>query len=148
MIALIYFVSIALSFKKRDQYKYYHPGNCDFTVCRSVIRLALPTGMQVLLSMMGYAVFNAIIARIGTIELATTNVCITIWSVSFLPGVGIGVAAATLVGQNLGRNQPDRAEAYGWESVRLGMIFMGIIGLIFLAVPDPVSYTHLRAHET
>ena len=136
IIGVVYFIIIAVKYKHRRQFRYHHPANCDLTVCRSIINLALPAGMQVLLSMIGYAAFIAIVARIGTIELATTNVCITIWSVAFLPGVGIGVAAAALIGQKLGEKKPDKAEAYGWESVRLGMIVMGIIGLSFLAVPD------------
>jgi len=138
VVGMLFFIAIALKARRRRQFKYYQPGNIDLSACGGIVRLAVPSGLQVLISMAGYAVFNAIIARIGTIELASTNVCITIWSVAFMPGMGIGVAAATLIGQKLGEGKPARAAEYGWESVRLGTIVLGSIGVLFLTIPGQI----------
>ena len=138
VIGLIYFILIALKSHRREQFGYYRIANIDMNVCRGITRLATPSGLQVAFSMTGYAAFNAIIARIGTVELASTNVCITIWSLAFLPGVGIGVAAAALIGQKLGEGRPDKAAEYGWESARLGILVMGILGIMFLTIPEQI----------
>ena len=49
-------------------------------VAWSIMRLALPSGLQAILVMLGFSVFTAIVARLGTVELAATNVCITVIS--------------------------------------------------------------------
>lgn len=132
----LYFILIALDRKRRNPFRYYQFTNLDMDVCKGIIRLAVPSGLQVLLAMTGYAAFSAIIARIGTIELAATNVCITIWSLAFLPGAGLGVAAASLIGQKLGEKRPEKAEEFGWESARMGILTMGFIGISFLLIPE------------
>ncbi|MDP8237501.1 MAG: MATE family efflux transporter [Candidatus Hatepunaea meridiana] len=134
----VYFLLIALNHNKRKTFKYYRLNNLDFPVCSGIIKLAVPSGLQVLLAMTGYSVFAAIAARIGTVELAATNVCITIWSLTYLPGAGLGVAAASLIGQKLGEGNPAKAEAYGWESARMGIIVMGMIGITFILIPAQI----------
>jgi len=136
IIGAIYFFIITIQPSRRKPYRYYAPANLSWDVCKGITRLAVPSGLQVLLAMTGYAAFSAIIARIGTIELATTNVCITIWSLAFLPGAGLGVAAASLIGQKLGEKKPEMAEKFGWESARMGIIIMGLIGLVFILIPE------------
>lgn len=138
VIGCLLFIYISLRKHRRKPFGYYNPSNLDWNVCRGIIRLAVPSGLQVLLAMTGYAAFNAIISRIGTIELATTNVCITVWSLAFLPGTGLGISAASLIGQKLGEGLPDRAEEFGWESARLGILTMGMIGLIFIIIPEQI----------
>lgn len=69
---------------------------------------------------------------------AATKVIIDILSISFLTCMGLGVATATLVSQNLGRGRPDEAEAYGWTSVRMAAWFAGTLGFIAIIAPDAI----------
>lgn len=78
---------------------------------------------------------NALQSR-PPIYVAATKVIIDIMSVSFMTCIAFGTATATLVGQSLGAKRPDLAERFGWESVRIGMYLMGVLGLFAIATPD------------
>lgn len=53
-------------------------------------------------------------------------------------GAAIGTTATTLVGQNMGVERYERANASGWEAVKLGMMAMGALGILFILVPAPI----------
>lgn len=135
-IGSLYFLSIGVKSRWKNKFDIYNMENLDKAVAWNIMRLTIPSGIQALLAMLGFSVFTALVARIGTVELAATNVCITVMSLAFLPGFGVGLAGASLVGQKLGAGKPDEAEIYGWESGRLGMILMGLIGISFIVIPS------------
>lgn len=135
-IGAVYFLGISLAPRWRLQFRMYHRHNISRDIMANVVRLAVPSGLQAFLVMLGFSLFTSIVARVGTIELAATQVCISVMSLSYLPGAGIGTAASTLIGQKLGEGVPDRAEAYGWEAGRLGMYLMGSVGLLFMFAPE------------
>ena len=110
--------------------------NLDRGIITEIIQLGAPNAFRGIMVVAGLAVFYAMVDRIDVIQVAIVNVVLNIQSVSFMPGYGFGVASATLIGQNLGAKDPDRAERSGYEAAKLGMIFMGTLGIVFLAVPE------------
>jgi len=103
---------------------------------RRILRLSAPAMAQTFLVLAGFTGFMAMMNRVGTLEVAATNVIITILSFSFMPGFGIGIAASTLIGQLLGAGRPARALRAGVEAQKIGMALMGALGLLFIALPD------------
>ncbi|SVE63455.1 uncharacterized protein METZ01_LOCUS516309, partial [marine metagenome] len=89
------------------------------------IKLGFPIGVQEVISMTGFAVFYKIIGIIGTIELATSEVILNIAHASFMPAVGVGMAAATLVGKYLGKGDPGNAELAIWSALKWALLIMG-----------------------
>ncbi|MCA9524061.1 MAG: MATE family efflux transporter [Myxococcales bacterium] len=67
---------------------------------------------------------------------AATKIIIDILSISFMSCLAFGTATATLVSQSLGRRDPELAERYGWESVKIGVVLMGTLGLVAILTPD------------
>ncbi|MCB1185315.1 MATE family efflux transporter, partial [bacterium] len=99
------------------------------------LRLAWPPALQTLGVILGLLVFNALLGRIGVVALAAGNVVLRIASLSFMPGFGVGAAVQTLVGQSLGRGDPAGARRAAWGGVGLAVVFMGLFGVAFVAVP-------------
>lgn len=63
---------------------------------------------------------------------------IDLLSIGFVTCMAFGQATATLVSQSMGRNEYDEAEAYGWDSVKLGMYFFGTLGVLVMLYPEAV----------
>lgn len=114
----------------------------------SLIRVSLPSGFQQLFFAAGFVVTYMIIGLVGTRELAAANVLINVTLVAILPGLGLGLAASTLVGQALGRKDTDDAACWGWDVVRIGVIGLAILGVPMWLVPDLILAGFLHDPET
>jgi Na+-driven multidrug efflux pump len=114
----------------------------------SMMRLSIPAGMQSFFFAAGLTAFFWIIGRIGTAELAASNVLVQLLLVALLPGVGFGLAAASLVGQALGRDDRDDAVTWGWDVSRLAMVVVGIGALVGVVVPDLLLRIFLHDEQT
>jgi putative MATE family efflux protein len=62
-----------------------------------------------------------------------------------LPVFSLGMAAGTIVGQNLGAKQPDRAERAGWHCSLIGGLYSALIGLIMFTLSNQLA--HLTSHD-
>jgi len=95
----------------------------------TLVRLSLPSGIQQLFFASGFTALYWIIGKVGTVELAAANVLINITLIAILPGIGLGLATATLVGQALGRQSPEEAASWGWDGVKVGLAGLALLGL-------------------
>lgn len=137
-LATIYYLAISLRQRYRSKYGYLRPVNIALSQMGKIGRLSLPLMIRMLVGMGGFLVFFRIIGRIGTLELAASNILRSLNSISYMVGAALGAAATTLVGQNMGAERYGRAEASGWEAVKLGMMAMGALGVLFILVPMPI----------
>jgi putative MATE family efflux protein len=105
------------------------------------IRLGWPILIDRFLQNAGSLMFAKVILLYGTTVYAAHQVGLAIEAISFMPGYGIAVAAATMVGQNLGAGKPDEAKLSAYEANRLAVILMASMALLFFFFP----YALLRA---
>ncbi|MDX1405287.1 MAG: MATE family efflux transporter [Woeseiaceae bacterium] len=115
---------------------------------RSLIRISLPAGVQQLFFSAGMVCLFWIIGTIGTAELAAANVLITVLLFAILPGLALGLACATLVGQALGRNEPEDAYQWTWDVAKVSALLLAILGLPMWLVPDLVSSIFIHDPDT
>lgn len=120
----------------------------DRSTVASMVRLSVPAGLQSFFFAAGMTAFFWIIGRIGTPELAASNVLVQLLLVAILPGVGFGLAAASLVGQALGRGDRDDAVRWGWDVSRLAMVLVGGGALVGLVFPDLLLGLFLHDEHT
>jgi multidrug resistance protein, MATE family len=103
---------------------------------RTMLRLALPAGFQQFFFAAGMTAFFVIIGRVGTAELAASNVLLNLLLVALLPSLGFGLAAASLVGQAMGRGDTRDAKRWGWDVTRVASVTVGLLSLIAIVAPD------------
>ena len=120
----------------------------DRPTMASMLRLSVPAGLQQFFFAAGMTAFFWIIGRIGTAELAASNVLVHLLLVVILPGMGFGLAAATLVGQALGRGDADDARHWGWEVSRMAMAVVGAVAVVGLLFPDLILRLFLHDAAT
>ena len=136
-VGMLYYVAaIVLSPSYRQRFAAFHPPLLAARWFRPIVRLSIPVFAQRILSNGAWAIFFILVARIGTIELAATNVIRSIYHLTIMIGVGLGTAASALVGQNLGSARPDRAEQLAWEAAKIASWAMALVGILFLVAPS------------
>jgi len=135
-IGTLYLAGVSLSQRYRERFHSYHHLSLPWFF--PIFRLSLPVIGQRFISNGSFFALFSIVSRIGTLELAASNIIRSVYGLSIMPAIGIGVAAATLVGQNLGRKSPEEAEGFGREAAKLAAYMMAVIGLLFLVFPREI----------
>jgi putative MATE family efflux protein len=102
------------------------------TIIGRLIKLSGTATFQVFIGMASWIGLVRIISSFGSNAVAGYTLGIRVILFALLPSWGMANAAATMVGQALGARNPDRAERAVWQAGFYNMIFLGIIGLLFV----------------
>lgn len=112
----------------------------DRHIIAPLFRISLPGGIEQFFMQLSFLVVGVFISKLDTNAESLFRILIQIESLSFMPAVGVSIAAATLVGKSLGEKDIQKATDIGGTSSLLG-IFWGIfVGIIFVVVPLPLLY--------
>lgn len=114
----------------------------------SMLRVSLPSSLQQVFFAAGMSAFLWVASRVDTATVAATSVVQTILLVAILPSLGFGLASASLVGQALGRGEPDDAKMWGWDVAKLAACATGAIALPAVVFPEQILSLFLRDADT
>ncbi|MEO7530350.1 MAG: MATE family efflux transporter [Sediminibacterium sp.] len=108
----------------------------DLSVLKPIITVASTATFQFIIASASWIAMARIIAGFGSNAVAGYTIAIRLLIFFLMPAWGLSNAAATLVGQNLGAKQPERAETSVWKTAKYNGIFMGIVSLLFITCAE------------
>ena len=117
----------------RDRYR------PDSLIIRQAVRLAVPVALERVTISSGQLLLTRIVAGLGTVALAANHVAVTAEGISYLPALGIGFAATTLVGQSVGARDLRGARLYGRLCAVAGLLFSTMGGVLIFLLATPLS---------
>ena len=108
---------------------------------RRILNVGTPAAVQGLLRTAASMTFFGILGRIpeATYAIAALTIGLRMEALAFMPGFAFSVAAASMVGQNLGARRPDRAAKGAWAATWQGIGVMGAMGLFFILFARPIA---------
>jgi MATE family multidrug resistance protein len=129
---LIFQSQYEVQFATRTSWKW------DFILMKRFLRFGLPSGMQWALEGLAFTGFLIILGRMpaGDVALAASGITVTLMMLSVLPAFGVAQAVSVLVGRYLGENRPDLAEKCSWSGLQIAALYIGVVGISFMAIPN------------
>jgi MATE family multidrug resistance protein len=98
------------------------------------LQLGFPMGVLIAADILGFALFQLMQVRLGTVDGASTQIVMMLTSFCYMPAVGIAWAATTLVGQAIGARRRDWAFKVGNGIILIAVLYMGAIGVLLAAL--------------
>lgn len=137
LIAVIFAI---LTFSRKNRREFHLVDNKAFDpeLFMRLMKYGIPGGAQFCLDIMVFAFFILMVGRLGTNELAVTNLVLSINGLSYMPMWGFSIGVSTLVGQAMGRQKPDDAVIAAKATAHIALIYVLFLIIIFLFRPEPL----------
>jgi len=110
----------------------------DRTLFGRLMRYGLPSGTQFFLEIFAFTFFAQMLGRLGELEMATSNIVLSIETLSFLPMVGLHIGNATLVGQAIGSHRPRDGMYATTSALHITLLYMVLVAATFVFFADPL----------
>lgn len=110
----------------------------DPALMMRLVRLSASGAFQVFIGMASWIGLMRIISKYGSDAISGYTIGMRVILFALLPSWGMSNAAATMVGQALGAGKPERAERAVWKAGFYNMLFLGVVGIVFVVFADNI----------
>jgi MATE family multidrug resistance protein len=142
--------------KYRIPYHIWTGRRFNASLFRRLLRFGGPNGLQMLIEVAGFTLFILLVGNLGADAMAATSLAFNVNMLAFVPMLGLGLALSTIVGKQLGRNNPELATRATWTAFVMAELYMVTMAAIYVFLPDvilwghaagtsPEKFAHLRA---
>jgi MATE family multidrug resistance protein len=107
----------------------------DLPIMHKLLKLGFPNGIRFFIEMLAWTIFPFFVGRIGTLELAASNIAFRINTIVIFPVIGLSFAVSILAGQAQGGGRPDISLKVWRRGVFLSLVFTALVGLSYLFFP-------------
>ena len=138
-LAVLLFLYLIESGKLKFRFSLKPAFRIDFSIIHRIIKIGIPPSIAGIVFSMVYLFLNRITAHFGTQSIAALGIGNRMESLSYMTCFSFSIAAATLVGQNLGAGKPHRASQSAWRTVYITSFITGGVSILFLSLPRAIS---------
>ena len=135
LLSCVSFAVLVVYAMRSEQYPIWTSWRFDRDLSWRMLKYGLPTGFQFLVDVVAFLLFVVFVGRLGTAELAATNIALTLNSLAFIPMYGMGTGILTLVGRRIGEKRPDQAARTTWLGFGVSAVYMSVCGVLYLCLP-------------
>lgn len=114
----------------------------DLSLFRRLIKYGAPSGVQYLVEGGAFGLMTLWIGHYGKTAMAASTMAFNVNSIAFIPMFGIGIAASTLVGQQLTQGRPDLAARATWTAFWYALLYTFAFGVLYIGFPDVLLFLH------
>jgi MATE family multidrug resistance protein len=136
LLGLVLSLAAFLSQANRRRYRTHLTTRLRLRTLVRQLNLGLPMGVLYAADILGFALFQLMQVRLGTVDGAATQIVMMLTSFCYMPAIGIAMAGTTLVGQSIGARRADWAGRVGNSIIAIAMVYMGLSGLLLAAAGE------------
>lgn len=137
-IALIIFMKTTFTKKSLSNFRFSIKQRVNFTLIKQILKIATPTMAQNFISFVAWFVFFIFVEKMGSQQLAVSNIIRSIYIILLLPITGFAAATNSLISYSIGIKQNDKIFLIIKKSILLSWVFIGAITLISLLFPTQI----------
>jgi MATE family multidrug resistance protein len=146
-INVLFLAGLIFTQKNDHRFGVFSSWRFDREIFARLMRFGIPGSLQFTMDILAFTLFILLVGRIGTAELAATNIVLSINALAFMPSMGASQGMSVLVGQALGKKNPALAASYVVSGCQLLIAYILVIDLIFIFAPDFVLAPFMASEQ-
>ncbi len=136
IVSTLLLVGLTFTRKNNGTYNIFSGRRFNTVLMSRLLKYGVPGSLQFTMDILAFTLFILMVGQIGTLELAATNIVLSINAVAFMPSMGVSQGISVMVGQSLGRRDADEAKRVVKSAIHLLLVYIFMVDILFIAFPE------------